>query len=677
MIGGIVTDKDGDPIDGNGNKLSPSAYQPDPDIQRLFAQVQRDYQVAYTLQNREFDEFDGMSLLKRARLDQETFGAFVGAEFVPAHQRWRWRGRKNTARNKLMGILAHMLAAMLFPYVRATNDRDEEDKMAARVMAILVEEHLRRAGYETKFLYIVLSALVNPAVFVQVEFVQKMQRVKQRLANGTIKIVEAVDEILSGLQLNILPIDEVLLADFYTSNIQAQPYIIRVRRIPWDQARAEYGSHEDFKYVEAGKTKIVLSGQDNQTLYDIEWTEADRSYVQVINIQYRAEDLELDWVGGVFMGNKEDVYNSNPIKHRRMQQIEGEWGTVPVYNIAKSGFEPIDPTGRFAYYKSGAFKEYWDDKSQNFIQRMLLDGTALDVIKPIFGTGIAKMDTTVVAPGAFVGMPPNANVIPYSVGPNLAAAYNAVNQAKEDMSESTQDKIMTGNTQGGVTAYATSQAEKNARIFLGNFGTLLAQLVTEIGELTMDVVIAHTTIGEVNTVLPEGVSRKFQTILSKGKEQGKNVTNRVIFTDEFTGRNFSEDEVTEIEWRLYDEAGGKDSDQRIYKVNPYLFARNKYSMWVDADQIISKSMGTDEQRNALALQILTSPAVAPFVDMKTVVEDFAIEPFADGDPDRYTRKEDPNQMLNGMMMPPEMQGQQLPGVPNQLPTQSVGAGIPM
>ena len=98
-------------------------------------------------------------------------------------------------------------------------------------------------------------------------------------------------------------------------------------------------------------------------------------------------------------------------------------------------------------------------------------------------------------------------------------------------------------------------------------------------------------------------------------------------------------------------------------------------MWVDADQIISKSMGTDEQRSALALQVLTSPMVAPFVNMENVVEDFAVEPFADGDPERYMKKVDPNDLLSQAMG--GIMGQELPGIPNQMATQSVRAGVPM
>ncbi len=633
------------------------------------------------LQHRPFDEFDGISLLQRADLDQQTFGAFVGAEWVPAHKRWRWKGRKNTARNRLIGILAHMLAAMLFPTVRAVNDADEEEEMTARVMAILVEDHLRRAGYEMKFLYMVLSALVNPAVFCQVEYVTAFQRVKQQLKDG-VKIVDAIDELLSGLQLNIIPIDEILLADFYTFELQRQPFIMRVRRIPWDEARKQYGDHKDFQYVRAGMTRIVMTGQENQTLYDIEWTEADANYVQEITAYYRPEDAEFKWVGGVFMGNDTDVYNTNPFTHRRMSLVkdkndEEDWMMIPVYPFAKSGFEPIDPTGRFAYFKSGAFKEYWDDQSINKSYQLLQDGMVLDVIKPIFGTGIAKADTTVMVPGAFIGMPPGANVVPYSLGPNLAAAMQVLQQNKDDLNESTQSQAQSGIATPGITATATVDAANNARVFLGVFGLMIASLVEQVGELAMDCVIQHTTMGELDMSIPEALRMKYKTFLADGKDKGKNISNRIEFTDEYMGRMMDDTEVEDEEWKLY-ERGGKDNEeratskQRIFKVNPYQFARMKYSMYVDADQIVQKSMGNDRNEALLKFQMLTDPRIVQYVDQKEVADD-VIEMFSEGDPDRYRVKEqDQNAMMQAVMgaggpqgvapLPPAQGAQQLQGI---------------
>lgn len=671
MIGQIITDKDGKPVDGNGKALSESKYQPSEEVLKLFARVQTDYQTAYNLQTTPLDEFDGISLLQRAKLDQQTFGAYVGAEYVPQHKSWRWRGRKNTARNKLMGIAAHMLTGMLFPYVNANNPENEEDKMTARVMRILIEDHLKKSRYESKFLFMVLSALVNPAVICQVEYVVAIQKIKQRMANGEIKILEAVDSFLTGIQLNIVPIDEFLIGDLYcgTGNVQRLPYIIRVRRIPYDEARAIYGKNKNFEYVKAGMTRIILTGAQGQTLFDIGWTEADENFVQVITAYYRSEDLEVEWVSGVFMGEEKDPYNSNPFKHRRTTVIKDEYVSAPVYEYAVSGFEPLDPSGRFFYYKSGAFKEYWDDRGINRAHQLAFDGMQLDVLKPMFLSGVTNVNGAVIAPGATIGMPQGASAELYSMSPNITAALEILTQEKQDMSESTQDATQGGIQQPNVTARAAIMAQQNARIFLGIFGIMIADLVKQIGELTIDCIIQHTTVGEVDATVPEALQMKYKTLLIKGKDKGKEVTNRVEFSSDTMGENQGQS-LDELEWQLFHKAGGEETDQRIYKVNAYRFARSQFSVTVDADEIVSYAMGTKEQKDQAAFAMLSNPVVAPFVDMKAVVRDFVIEKYGGSDPDRYEAKQDANPMLNAIMGGQPQQGQPQPGQGQGLPALS-------
>lgn len=642
MIGQSVTDESGKPLEGY-TKLSKSNWNPNENVLKLFERVQRDYSTAWRLQHRTFDEFDGLSLLQRTKRDQETFGAFVGAQYIPKEKRWRWKGRKNTARNKLIGILAHMISGMIFPLVHAQNEEDESDKTTAKVMRILVEEHLRKAGYQTKFLYIVLSALVNPAVLVEIDYVIAYQRIKEQLAGG-VKITDVVDSFLSGLAMNIIPIDQLLLGDFFVNNIQQQPFIIRVDRITWDQARKIYAKKyyvdgvDQFDFVEAGKTRIVLTGQEGQTLFDIEWTEADRNAVQIITAYYRDGDLEVTFVGGVFMGNYTDVYNTNSFNHRRMTTVENDWKSMPVYPFAKSGFEPIDPTGRFTYYKSGSFKEYWDDATQNKMHQLLVDGTYLDVIKPMFISGLTKVDSTVIAPGATVGIPLGATPTAYSMGPNLVGAMKAMEVQKDDMSDSTQDKIMNGQVDPNVTATASIQAQNQARVFLGVFGVMMADLITQIGYLTMDCIIQHTTQGELDATIPESLGLKYKTILAKGKEKGKDITNRIVFTDAFMDKDMTPDQIKKYGWKLWKEGG---PDQTIYHINPYRFARTIYSFYIEPADITDTAMGNTAQRKLRAFQMFANPIVSPYVDMKEVVSEFIIDEYADGDPDRFKAKGNP------------------------------------
>lgn len=663
MIGRTLTSSEnGEPLDQNGNKLSLSTYQPQEEVKKLFARVQMDYELAWRLQHRPFDEFDGYSLLQRTKLDQQTFGAYVGISQNSANKQWRWKGRKNTARNKVIGILAHIISGMLFPFCYAYNEEDEEDKMTASVMRILVENHLKKADYEMKFMFMATSALVNPAVWAEVEYVEAMQKIKLK-KDGKWVIEEAVDELLSGIQLNLVPIDQLLLADFYTFDEQRQPYIIRIKRVAWDEAREVYAGKyfidgkDQFDFVEKGKTRVLLAGQEHQTLYDINWTEADQNYVQEITAYYRPEDIEVTFVGGVYMGEYDDknpkqIYNCNPFKHRRMTKIDKKWMSIPVYPFAKSGFEPIDPAGRFAYYKSACFKEFWDDAAQNRMHQLAYDGTYLDVIKPLFMSGVAKVDSTVLVPGATIGMPTGATVTPYSLSPNLSATMTMLQKEEQDMSESTQDKIQSGITQQGVTAYAVSKAEQNARVILGIFGVMIANLVKKIGELVVDDIVMHTTVGEIDASVPESLKMKYRKVVTKGKDNGKDVTNKIEFTTDMIG--ISKKKADDLEWAMYDEAGGLNSTQRNYKVNPYKFARTAYSVFIDPDVIISRSMGTDQLRKERALNLLINPAIMPYVNMEEVVDEFILQEYSDGNPDKFKNKniqqgQQGNQLLNNVM----------------------------
>lgn len=679
MIGQVVTDpKTGLPLDNNGNKVSKSNYQPPKSVMDLFARCQNDYSSAWQLQHRPFDEFDGYSLLQRANLDQQTFNAFVGCEWLPAQKKWRWKGRKQNARNKIIGILAQMISGMIIPTVFATDGQNNESRDCARVMRILVQEHLKRANYDIKFVYMILAALVNPATFVEVGYVQKMQTVKVRLASGEIQVTQAVDELLSGLALNVVPIDELLLGDFFTFWMQAQPYVVRIRRISYDVARGIYANRfydtvdgkkvDRFDNVQAGNTKVLMASQEGQTLFDIEWTEGDANMVQEATFYYRGEDLQVTWVGGVFMGNfdeakPDEIYNINPFAHRRMTLVGEDWGTMPVYPFAKSGYEPLDPQMRFAYYKSAAFKEFWDDATLNMASRLGIDGMHLDVLKPIMISGIAKYDSAVIAPGAVASLPKDATVAPYQLGPNLVAAMKVADEQKNDMSDSTIMPILQGElgTRLSSTVYAAAVA--NAKRLLTVALALTTDLIQQVGELTIDCVIINTTVGELYEEIPGALGLKFQTFLVRGKEKGKDTTHKIVMTDKYMGKLMDEGEKRKRAWELWEQGGGSKKDAtKIHEVNPYQFARRRYSCVVDVDEMLMKSTGAGQTLKEKALAVLTSPTVAPFTDPQAVVDDFAIEVYGGNDPDRYKRKGQPSpDAMMGMM--------------GQKPPAEVGAGM--
>lgn len=637
------------------------------DVRKLWQQVQSDYFQAYALQNRPFEEFDMMSLLQRMNLDQQTFGAFVGANYSPTDQAWRWQGRKNTARNKIIGILAHVVSAMLYPFVYAYNEDNKEDELTARVMRILIENHLKKTDYETKFLFMMCSALVNPAVFATVEYIEALQTVKYR-KNGKIEIEQVVDELLTGIHLHLVPVDQMLLGDFYTFDLQKQPYIIRVRRLGYDEAKSIYGNgkymykgKDVFDFVKTGdmtQGSPANASRDYQTIYNIDWTNADQNFVQEITAYYKSEDLEVTFVGGVLMGNYDDVYNSNPFKKRRLTtNKKGEYCTAPVYPFAKTGFEPLDPNGRFAYYKSAAFKEFWDDASINRTYQLLQDGNYLGTFPPNMITGVSNIDSSIMIPGNTFAAPKDATLTQAFQMRNTDALIAILNTNKDDISLSTQDALQSGFAEKGVTATASLKAEQNARIIMTVFATMISDLVKQIGQLYVDDIILHTTLGQIETSLSDGLQAKFKDIRVSTKENGRDMNNIIKFAPEMELPTFTQEKADELAWKLFNESGGMEPDSFTYIVNPYKFYKAQFNVYVDPQVIISRSIGTDQLRKERLLQYAINPAIAPFLNVKEVVDKLVIEDLAEGDPDKF--KADENQMAQAMFGSAPM-GQQSP-----------------
>lgn len=624
------------------------------DVKRLWEHVRQDYFTAYALQNRPFQEFDQLSLLQRMNLDQQTWGAYVGANYSPTDQSWRWQGRKNTARNKIIGILAHVVSAMLYPFVYAYNEDNKEDELTARVMRILIENHLKKTKYEDKFLYMMCSALVNPAVFTQVECIEALQKIKYK-KDGKWVIEEVIDEVLSGIHLNLVPVDQMMLGDFYTPDIQNQPYIIKVRRISYDEAKKIYKGKYTWKgqdvfdsVMKGDMTQAVGAGRDLQTIYNIDWTLADQNFVQEITAYYKGEDLEVTFVGGVLMGEYDDVYNTNPFKKRRLTtNKKGEYVTMPVYPFAKTGYEPIDPNRRFAYYKSAAFKEFWDDASLNRAFQLAQDSSYLGAFPPSMITGVTgPIDSSIMVPGYTFGAPKDAALTPAFQQRNMPSLQFLMQQNTDDMSLSTQDALQSGQAERGVTATASLKAEQNAKIMMTAFSRMISNLVSDIGQLYVDDVLLHTTQGEVDATVPEGIRVKYNTIRLQTKEEGKDMNNVINFDPNMSLPTFDDRKAEDLEWKIYNE-NGKDSPHTYsYVVDPYKFAKAQFTVYVDPNVIVSRSLGTDQLRKERLLNYALNPAISPFLNVKEVVDKLVIDELAEGDPDKY--RADENQLANAM-----------------------------
>lgn len=570
MIGQVLRDAE-------NNLISPiSEYQPPKDVKDLTQKISTDFRVAFDLQNKSFTEFNDNSLLQRADLDQKRWNAYRAPQSEDVDEAWRWNGIRPITRNRILGIIAQMTANMIVPAPFAQNDKDEVDKMAALVMRDLMEYNIRNSNYLENYVMWITDALVNPAAYMGVGFFEAMQTIKEE-NEGKISKKEVVDEVLSGFQTFNIPLDEVLISNFYQKSFEKQRFVIRRRYIDYDEAEALKGDHSNFDYVKPG-IKTIFDA-NTSLFYDV-YDENLQTLVEEITYYNRMEDCEIPYMNGVYLGDK-DV-EANLIKHRDNENR-------PKYNFSVMGYEDI--SSRFFYFKSAAWKLGDDDELVIRTEQLLADATFLETMPPTATTGVGQINESIMIPGKNTAFEnPDVRINPIKVGSSLSSAFNLLLKKEKDMSESSQDPIMTGAQTQTKTATESALLAQNARISLGRFGNMLANSLRKLGELIIDVILQHQTIGEVEQISDTESAQKFKTFILSTEENGKELTKKIIFKPEMIGEELGEKEAMSRSREIMDREGGVDSDTRIYEVNPDAWRKLKYFLTVDVEALLPLSL---------------------------------------------------------------------------------------
>lgn len=605
-----------------------SAYVPPQEVLELIKNVKKDYATGVGIMQKSYEEFNDKTISQRMNLDQKAFNSYSEPKSADPDRNWQWTGVKPITRNKLISIAAHITANILIPQVFAQNDADEEDKLTGEVMRSLIEWNIQNSDYDITFLGAVISALVNPAVIISVEFAEVMQDIKTKNEAGEISVKEVIDEFFSGLQMHIVPCEELLINNIYEYHLQRQKCVIRRKYVDYDVVEGKYGDHNDFGLIKPGIRTFY--SEEEGMFYDNKDEEHPTLCEEAVYYN-RRENMEVPFVNGIYLGKGE--VKDNTFKHNRIINHNGEVILVPIYPFAKSGYELIDEK-RFFYYKSAAFKLASEQDLINEMYRMVMDATKMQTIPSLAGFGTGAIDSSVMYPGAFTPFPKDSKIEKIDTGARLDWAYKAIEKLEDSLSESSQSEVQGGTLPDPAhKAYTVAKAEQNAQIQLGMFGKMIGRLVIDIGYLMDDIILNHQTVASIDETVSGEMKMKYKTFLLPNQtKEGKQITKKMIFTDEFMGVKMSEEQLLKESFKLKKEGG----DSEIYKINPYLFSRSRFLFSINADQQINKS---DTFEKAWNLEALDRGINNPFINQEKWTEEHLVKVFHKDDSEKFMAKE--------------------------------------
>lgn len=585
MIGNLQYDE-------KNNLITPlSEYQPPEDVKKLTGRIQIDYQSAFDLQNRQFTEFNDLSVLGRADLDQKRWNAYRYPQSEDIDESWRWNGIRPITRNRIIGIVAQMTAKIVIPAPFAQNDKDELDRTSALVIRDLMDYDIRNSNYVDNYILWIEDALVNPAAYIGVGFFEILQTIKEE-NEGKISKKEVIDGVMSGFQTFNIPLDEILIGNFYQRQLDRQRYIVRRRYIDYDEAKALKGEHENFEYVKPGIKTIFDSG--TEMFYNVV-DENLQTLCEELTYFNRLEDAEIPFMNGIYVGDKDT--EANRIKHRDNENR-------PKYNFAVLGYEDI--SSRFFYYKSAAWKLGDDDELVVRTEQLLADATFLSTIPPAITSGIGQLSEAIMIPGKNTAFEnPDAKIQPIQLGGQLTTAFNLLLAKERNMSESTQDPMMSGIQTQPKTASEAMLLAQNAKIALGRFGNMLVNSLKKLGGLMIDVIIQHQTVADVEEVSDGQLVEKWKTFILTDVPEGElKTTHKIIFKPEMMGEELGEEGIKERSHDILNREGGIDSDTRIFEINPEAWRKLKFHLVIDVKELLPPILSEPMTQN---LQLNQNP----------------------------------------------------------------------
>ena len=644
----IKSDRDQKDYNEKKGKVELSEYRPEGDEKDMIQEIRKNFRLGEDNFRKPRREFNDLSVLNRSMIDQMAYNNFMpnDGDYNDGDplSEWRSNAQRPIIRNKVLSIGAHATANVRSPRVFACDDDSHEQKEAEEVMSLLMDLDNSRSNYIRTYLYATLTALFQPAAIAYREYsdVYRMIRTEEEDENGNVenKLIRVKDEEKSGPHSEVVPVEEILIPNFYENDIQEQDWVIRRRIISIDTARLKYSNCDNIKFLKAGMS--VIFDDANQGFYDVYDPEMRDYLSEEVTYWNKGKDIRISSVNGIIMGKPD---KKNPRRDGR-------------YPFAKMYYETMDE-GKCFYGMSLAAKMTQDAKIINTLYQMMIDGTYLKIMPPMVAIGSDMIGNDVMIPGLTTTLTDEKSSLkPITAQSDMTSGFNMISEVEKSLDETSSSPISQGQATGTTnTAYEISRLEKNASTMLGLFNKMQADFAIQYGTLVKNDIIQYYTMANIEDILGTDslMYEKFIIPSSNDAGRSKNAVVRFKDMDEIK----SKEQYLEKSYELLKEEkkeSEEGNEMNIYEANPILFRNAKYSLIVDSE--IMNPNSKDLER-AYKLEAYDRMIQNPLIKQDLITKDFLLGAYSDlfQSTEKYMQEEQTNPTL------PTRNGQQPSTIP--------------
>jgi len=608
--------------DGSSPIMDPkSSYNPDPLTKKRIKEVQEDFAVADMVRRRSYSEFNWSgvdeTLIDYMREMQMRFNSTPPARTDDPDDNWKSNHVNPDTRNKVISVVASITSTIMRPKAVAQNSDSEEDPSSARVMEDLLSYVHYQTDYDDKFVTAVQEMCVSPGIVLHQDHSVVTRTMKDYNPHTkTFTEKEEIDPVLSGFQMDIVPLDELYISNAFEPNIQKQDFIVWRKAMTWNQAYMEARDKPGFsEFVHQGNR--LYFNYENDTFFE-QFDEFLDGRLVFRDIYYhRRKNLQLTFYNGWLDGDLEANY---PRQDSPILRLDSK------YPFAMTRYERFN--SRFFYGMPLVAKLAMIQDEIDVLHRAITDGTLLAIFPPTNAIGAEMEEVVSIRPGAMNAFSrPDTRIEPMNLNSNLTAGWNLLSDQKKSMDMSSQSPRAAGMRETGEQTLGEVQMlQQNTEKQMSLISRMVAKLVKDFGLLEVTSILQHMTVGTVFEVsgLPK---MKYNTFLIPDVERnGDRKTVVVDFTDEAPDSEQSEREQSLEILRLE-----KKRNQTIYRVNPRGYRKLLFSIFVEPT--------LDDKQSSFTKRVFAFDRMkmSELVDQRANLKYNLIEPLYPGESSRFIK----------------------------------------
>ena len=495
------------------------------------------------------DELDGMTYPEYYESNQKAAISYI----TPRKNKEETQIVTGVTREKKLAIMSNILNLNLKHQVHAYNEDKAEVVEVGAAMGDMVtkSEEIEQWDDETKILaYDELTTQGN--VFIEDMHMIETKWDKKKINLATLdekafknfKPEKKVKEVFRGCKRTVIPGIFVYLGNVKEYMIEAQPFLYSAEVIPWDTAKAIYGSWMRWEFVPKKIERLNLDTEQEGsygTNYSVT-NSIPEGWVEVIKYQDKWNDEYQVFLNGTMMLPAEFP----------MPWESGE------YSIVKGNLEPISAI--FAYCKSIPAKSKVDQQVYDEMYRLSILKTQKSFLPPIANYSTNILNKTAFLPGKVHNDLQKGDIEVVGGNPDMYALKNTELQMMQFIKTVIDEKSVDPQTQGRTpagdpTAEEIRTIQQQAKINLGLIILGFMSLQKKLTMLRIQVGLENWTkrIGTKLDLVTDTAVNKYETFNLETDIDNEGIGDKVL---EFTEHPQSVEQLLDREEGIArDEAG--------------------------------------------------------------------------------------------------------------------------